>query len=167
MKQFILFLFILASLSAAAQSTSVSPAILTLSKTGTATTVILKPNKPVKITTADGRKLTLFNYQSVGDSAIVAMADTVALQDITSIKGKVKGDFWRKAGGNVLAVGSGALGAASIALGSALTMYGVGTLYYLLAVPAFGVTYAGSKLAGPRRFNTTDKWVLQISSPEK
>ena len=168
MKQFILLVLTLASFSAAAQGTIATLPVLTLSKTGTATTLTLKPNKPVKITTADGRKLTLYNYQAVGDSALVAMTDTVDLKDITSIKGKVKGDFWRKAGGNVLAIGSGTFGAASVAAGSSLMMeYGVGTPFFLLAVPAFGVTYAGLKLAGPRRFNTTNKWALQISSPKK
>lgn len=164
MKQFILLLLTLASFRVAAQSTTANPPVFTLSKTGTATTVTLKPYKPVKIKTADGRKLTIYDFQSVGDSAIVAFADTVSLREITSIKGKVQGDFWRKAGGNVLAVGSGAFGAASVAAGFSLMMYGIGAPYFLLAVPAFSVTYAGTKLAGPRQFNTTNKWTLQIST---
>ena len=164
MKQFILLVLTLASFRVAAQGTTANPPVLTLRKTGTATTLTLRPYKPIKITTEDGRKLTLYNYQSVGDSALVAFSDTVALRDITSIKGKVKGDFWRKAGGNVLAVGSGAYGAAAVALGSVFTMSGAGTPFFLLAVPAFGVTYAGIKIAGPRRFNTTNKWALQIST---
>jgi hypothetical protein len=52
-------------------------------------------------------------------------------------------------------------------LGYAFVMQGAGKSFVLLAVPALGVTYAGVKLAGSKRFNTSDKWVWAASSAKE
>jgi hypothetical protein len=52
-------------------------------------------------------------------------------------------------------------------LGYAFVMQGAGKSFMLLAVPAFGVTYARVKLAGFKRFNTSDKWIWATSSAKE
>lgn len=163
MKQPLLILLTFLSLFATAQVKNLNQTVLTLNKTGASNTVYIKPNKPIKIKTVDDRKFTLYSYSLIGDSAIVTFTDTIALRNITSIKGTVKGNILRKVGGNVLAAGAGAYGSGAVALGLGTMMSGASLPFFLLAMPALGVTYAGIKLAGPRRFNTSAEWNLSVS----
>lgn len=165
MKQLLFVLLALSYFGGAAQNKTFDKPVLLLSKNGASNPreLSIKLNKQIKIKTFDGRKFTFVNYSLVGDSAIAFSTDTLALKDITSIKGTVKGNILRKVGGNVLAAGAGAYGAAAVALGLGTMMAGGGLPFFLLAVPAFGVTYGGTKLAGPRRFDTSEKWTLNIS----
>ncbi|RDV13875.1 hypothetical protein DXT99_17770 [Pontibacter diazotrophicus] len=165
MKQLLFVLLVLSYFCCTAQNRNNDNSVLLLSKNGASNPreLSIKLNKQIEVKMLDGRKLTLTHYSLVGDSAIAFSTDTLALRDITSIKGTVKGNILRKVGGNVLAAGAGAYGAAAVALGLGTMMAGGGLPFFLLAVPAFGITYGGSKLAGPRRFDTSEKWTLNIS----
>lgn len=117
------------------------------------------PNEPIKINTIDGQKLTLYDYSLIGDSAIASVTDTIALRDITSIKGKVKGNAFRKISGVVLFGAGASLAVMYTFVGIAFSIPEA----YLLSVPAIGVAYTGRALAEARRFETTRKWSLSIS----
>jgi hypothetical protein len=136
--------------------------ILLLSKNGETNSKVLsiKSNKPIKIRTSDGQKFSFVHYTMIGDSVIATSTDTIALKEITSLKGTVKGNVLRKIGGGLVAC----TGYYFVIVG-----YLVGTiaLYppaYLLILPSAGVAYAGHYLSGARRFDTTEKWSLSVST---
>ncbi|GAB3204409.1 hypothetical protein ABID22_003324 [Pontibacter aydingkolensis] len=164
MKQLLLVLFIFSYFCCNAQNRNNESSVLLLSKNGTSNPVELelKPNKPIKIKTTDGRKLTLIHYSILGDSVIVSSMDTVALRNIASLKGKVKGNALRKLGGGLVA-GTGYY--------FVMVGYLVGTIAfyppaYLIILPSAGIAYAGHYLSGARHFDTTEKWALSINEVE-
>lgn len=162
MKQLLLILLVLSYFCCNAQNRSSNNSVLLLSKNEASKPVELelKANKPIKVKMTDGRRLTLLNYSIIGDSVIASLTDTVALRDITSIKGKLIGSALRKVGGGLVA-GTGYY--------FVMVGYLVGTiaLYppaYLLILPSAGVAYAGHYISGARHFDTTEKWALSIKS---
>ncbi|MDP2234827.1 MAG: hypothetical protein Q8J88_00210 [Bacteroidales bacterium] len=157
--------------SAVGQTTEFKDLILSVEKkptnSQTSSIVILKfkPGKHLKIKTVDGRKLASTNY-FLQDSATLLMRhfkalsndfDTIALQDIVFIKGKVYGDSDRKLLGGVIALSSLPLGFFPV-----FATAWAGGPVFLVAMPFVGMFGAGVSMTGARRFNTTDKWDVKI-----
>lgn len=105
MKHLMIVLFVFSCFCCTAQNRNNDNSILLLSKNGVSKPVELKikANKPVKVITSDGKELTLVHYSLIGDSVLASSTDTVALRDIASIKGKLKGSAFRKVGGGLVA----------------------------------------------------------------
>ncbi|MFD2512636.1 hypothetical protein ACFSRY_02045 [Pontibacter locisalis] len=164
MKQLLFVLLVFSYFCCTAQSSNNINPVLLLSKNGASYPVELKikGNKPIKVKMADGRKMYLSDYSLIGDSVIATSTDTVALGEIASIKGKLKGSALRKIGGGLVA----GTGYYFVAVG-----YLVGTiaLYppaFLLILPSAGVAYTGHYISGMRHFDTTEKWKLSIAKVE-
>ncbi|MHA6246790.1 hypothetical protein ACXYMU_02550 [Pontibacter sp. CAU 1760] len=161
MKQLLFVMLVLSYCCCTAQNKRVDGSVLLLSKNGASKPIELKikANKPIKIKTSDGKRFTLVDYSVIGDSLLASPTDTVALGEITSIKGKLKGNVVRKVSGGVVA-GAGYY--------FVMVGYLVGTiaLYppaYLLIIPSAGVAYLGHYISGGRSYDTTEKWSLSIS----
>lgn len=127
-------------------------------------TLTIKQHKKLKVKLHHSRNwYTISGYTLVGDSALATLTDTIALRDITSIKGSVKGNVLRKIGDGILFLGGGFYTAAATSLGLAFMMAGGGLPFFLLSIPSLGVYYVGWILLDTRRFNTVEKWALKIS----
>jgi hypothetical protein len=124
-----------------------------------------KPGKRLTLITSEGRKLTSKDYSlhdtsivmKFADDAGIFTSDTILLQDISLIKGRVYGNFTRKIAGVLITVSGLALGFFTMAYG-----HGTGGPWLLVEVPLAGITAAGLSLGGARRFNTPEKWRLKI-----
>ncbi|OKL40268.1 hypothetical protein [Pontibacter flavimaris] len=164
MKQLLLLMLVFSYFCCNAQSKSNERSVLLLSKNGALRTVDLelKPSKPIKIKTTDGKKLTLVDYSILGDSVIASSMDTVALKNIASIKGKVKGNTLRKVGGGLVA----GTGYYFVTVGYVVGILTFHPIALAIMVPSAGVAYAGHYLSGARRFDTTEKWALSINKVE-
>jgi hypothetical protein len=110
-----------------------------------------KPGKRLMLITSEGRKLTSKDY-SFQDSTIVMeyavnagtfTSDTILLQDISVIKGRVYGNFTRKIAGVLLTVSGLALGFFTMAYG-----YGTGGPWLFVEVPLAGISVAGLSMGG-------------------
>lgn len=161
MKQLLAVLLFLSYFCCSAQNMRSDNQVLVLSRNGASKTTELKikANRPIKIKDIDGKKIRLVNYSVIGDTVLASLTDTVAIKDITSIKGKLKGSAFRKLGGGLM-MGTGYY---FVVVG-----YLVGTiaLYppaYLLIIPSAGVAYAGYYISGARHYDTTEKWALSVS----
>jgi hypothetical protein len=138
---------------------------LTNSQTSSIVILKFKPGKVLQIKTVDGRKLVVDNYFLLDNSrllirqykAVSNALDTISLQDIVSIRGKVYGDTGRKMLGGIIAIGSLPLGFFPVFA----TAWGGGPAF-LVAMPFVGMSVAGLSMTGARRFNTTDRWELKI-----
>ncbi|MDP2234829.1 MAG: hypothetical protein Q8J88_00220 [Bacteroidales bacterium] len=127
-----------------------------------------KPGKLLQIKTVDGRKLASTNYLMQDSTTLLIrhnMAptndfDTISLQEITSIKGKVYGDEGRKILGGIIAISATYYGIFPVSV--VATYLGKG-LAFLAAMPFAGISAAGLSMTGSRRFNTTDRWELKIT----
>ncbi len=168
-----IFLLLLAFIinNAVGQTTEYKDLVLSVEKKSTnsqtSSVVILKfkPDESLIIRTLDGRKLVSDKY-FLQDSAILMISqsktaaidiDTIFLQDIASIRGKVYGDTERKLLGGIIAIGSLPLGFFPIFM----TAWGGGPVL-LVAMPFVGMSLAGLSMLGPRKFNTTDRWELKV-----
>lgn len=130
-----------------------------------------KPGKVLQFKTLDGRKLTTNKYFFLDSSklilsqsgTVINQIDTIALQDIISIRGKVYGNIDRKILGSVVALSSIPLGFFSVFFMTmgATTVDGTPPAM-LIAMPFVGMFGAGVSMTGARRFNTTDKWDVKI-----
>jgi hypothetical protein len=124
-----------------------------------------KPGKVLQIKTLDGRKLATTRYFVQDGSTLLVMQykatsnnlDTISLQDIVSIKGKVYGDSDRKLLGGVIALSSLPLGFFPV-----FATAWAGGPVFLVAMPFVGMFGVGVSMTGARRFNTTDKWDVKI-----
>lgn len=164
MKQLLFLLFVLSFFSCTAQNKSVDKPVLLLSKNGVSKPVELeiKAYRPIKVKTSDGRKLTLVDYSVIGDSVIASSTDTVALRDIISIKGKLKGSALRKVGGGLVA----GTGYYFVMVGYMVGIVTFHPIALAIMVPSAGVAYAGHYISGARHFDTTEKWALSITKVE-
>jgi len=163
--------------SAVGQTTEFKDLILSVEKkptnSQTSSIVILKfkPGKVLQIKTLDGRKLTTNKYFLLDSSklilsqygTVINQIDTIALQDIISIRGKVYGNIDRKILGSVVALSSIPLGFFSVFFMTmgATTVDGTPPAM-LIAMPFVGMFGVGVSMTGARRFNTTDKWDVKI-----
>ncbi len=130
-----------------------------------------KPGKVLQFKTLDGRKLTTNKYFLLDSSklilsqygTVINQIDTIALQDIISIRGKVYGNIDRKILGSVVALSSIPLGFFSVFFMTmgATTVDGTPPAM-LIAMPFVGMFGVGVSMTGARRFNTTDKWDVKI-----
>ncbi len=123
-----------------------------------------KPGKVLRIKTLVGRKLVSNKY-FLQDSAIVMIMqskiaptsiDTISLNDIAFIKGKVFGDSERKLLGGLLALSSIPLGVFPM-----LVMIDESNPIFVFGIPLIAACAIGISLTGARKFNTTDKWKLK------
>ncbi|MBS4060050.1 MAG: hypothetical protein KG029_06605 [Bacteroidetes bacterium] len=142
---------------------------LTNSQTSSIVILKFKPGKVLQIKTVDGRKLVVDNYFLLDNSrllirqykAVSNALDTISLQDIASIRGKVYGDTGRKMVGGAILIASYPLG------GKLFYAAMMGGPAFLVAIPFVGIPFVGASIAGismlgPRRFNTTDRWELKV-----
>jgi hypothetical protein len=135
------------------------------SQTSSMVRLQFKPGKILRIKTLDGRKLLTDKYFVQDSSKLLVMQynatnrdlDTISLQDIASIKGKVYGDSDRKLLGGVIALSSLPLGFFPV-----FATAWAGGPVLLVAMPFVGMFGAGVSMTGARRFNTTDKWDVKI-----
>ena len=164
MKQLLILLFVLSFFCCTAQNKSGDKPVFLLSKNGVSKPVEIeiKAYKPIKIKMSDGKKLTLVNYSLIGDSVLVSSSDTVALSDITRIKGKFKGSPFRKIGGGLVA----GTGYYFVAVGYMVGIITFHPVALAIMVPSAGVAYAGHYISGARQFDTTEKWALSITKEE-
>jgi hypothetical protein len=168
-----LLLLLLAFISgnAIGQTTEFKDLVLSVGKkptnSQTSSLVILKfkPEESLRIKTLDGRKLvsdkyfldenTILMIRQTRNEAIVI--DTIFLQDIASIRGKVFGDTDRKLVGGIIAITGVPLGIFPVFI----SVFSGGPAF-LVAMPFVGISIAGISMIGSRRFNTTDRWELKI-----
>jgi hypothetical protein len=162
MKKLLSFLFFLLCFCGNAQNKSFEASALQLTRNDASTPfwITLKKNSRITVRTVDKKKLTFLGYTFMGDSAIASLTDTVALSDITSVKGDVKGNVLRKISGIILLNAGGYFTIFGVVIGAVL----LAPQGYLICVPAVGIGYIGFLLAGPRNFDTSKKWTLNLSS---
>ncbi len=158
--------------NAVGQTTEYKDLVLSVEKkpinNQTTSIVILKfkPGKLLQIKTVDGRRLASTNYSLMDSSTLLirhykALSndfDTIFLQDIASIRGKVYDDTGRKMLGGIMAITGVPLGIFPVFM----TVWNGGPAF-LVAMPFVGISIAGLSMIGPRRFNTTDRWELKIT----
>jgi hypothetical protein len=157
--------------NAVGQTTEYKDLVLSVEKkptnSQTSSIVILKfkPDESLQIRTLDGRKLVSDKY-FLQDSSILMISqskiaaidiDTIFLQDIASIRGKVYGDTERKLLGGIIAISS-----LPLVFFPVFATAWVGGPVFLVAIPFVGTSIAGISMLSPRRFNTTDKWELKV-----
>ncbi|MGV3587932.1 MAG: hypothetical protein ACO1OF_13075 [Adhaeribacter sp.] len=161
MKQILFVLLAFSYFCCNAQKKTSADSVLKLTRNETSKPVELtiKHNKPLKIKTSTGQKLTLNDYSIIGDSAIASSTDTFAVRNVTYIKGMVKGTILRKISGVILKIAGGYFTIVGAVAGSAFML----PQAYLICVPAVGIGYVGHTLAGGRGFDTSEKWTLKIS----
>ncbi|MFD3001272.1 hypothetical protein ACFS7Z_12930 [Pontibacter toksunensis] len=155
MKQLLILLFVLSFFCCTAQNKSFDKPVILLSKNGVSKPVEIeiKAYKPIKIKTSNGKKLTLVDYSVIGDSVLASSTDTVALSDITRIKGKLKGSPFRKISGGLVA----GTGYYFVMVGYVVGIVAFHPIALAIMVPSAGVAYAGHYISGARHFDTTEK----------
>lgn len=124
-------------------------------------TLIFKPGSSLRIKTSDGDRKTALNYSLVDGALLINQEETIPLDQITSIKGRVYRNTERKVFGAFVALGSIPLGFFPVFI----VAYGGGPAL-LVALPFAGMMVGGISLMGARRFNALDKWTLIIVEQE-
>jgi hypothetical protein len=168
----LVFLLAFSINNAIGQTTEYKDLVLSVEKkpinNQTTSIVILKfkPDKVLHVKTVDGRKFASTDYFLVDSSKLLIRHykaasndfDTIFLQDIAFIRGKVFGDTGRKALGGIIAITGVPLGVFPVFI----TVWNGGPAF-LVAMPFVGMSIAGLSMIGPRRFNTIKKWELKIT----
>lgn len=139
--------------------------VLLLSKNGVSKPVEIeiKAYRPIKIKKSNGKKFTLVDYSVIGDSMLASSTDTVALSDITRIKGKFKGSPFRKISGGLVA----GTGYYIVMVGYVVGIVTFHPIALAIMVPSAGVAYSGHHISGARHFDTSEKWNLSIPAKEE
>jgi len=125
--------------------------------------LLFKPGKRITIKTDYGGVLTTRDYHAVDNKNILFnQMDTIGVDEIISVKGRVKGFNARKLAGASMLAGGTAAGYSVIGL-SVWANSGKATPPDISpSFPLFGIAIAGIFVAGPREFNTTKNWNLVI-----
>ena len=120
----------------------------------------LKPNQRLKIKTMRGEVLVAKSY-SLLDSSIVVNKDTIALNEIIMIRGKVFGNADRKIVGAGLVVAAFPL----LYYSAMMAVYTNGSPL-LATLPSASFLIGGISLAGARRFKTANNWTFKITQKQ-
>lgn len=165
-KTYLFFILSIFFLNVVAQSFNSQHLRLGIQKIDANNTKVLffKPNKNLSLRTFDGENFSGKNYLVTADKIIFNQNDTISINEIAYIRGRVKGDGNRKVLGGAIVAGSAFLGFAILGLQSwASQGDGIGPGP---AIPFIGAAVAGVLLLGPRSFDTSKKWELVLIEGE-
>ncbi|HAQ17609.1 MAG TPA: hypothetical protein DCR40_00045 [Prolixibacteraceae bacterium] len=115
-----------------------------------------KPNLRLKIKTIKGEVIVAKSYLLL-DSSIVVNKDTIALNEIIMIRGKVFGNADRKILGAGLAIAAFPL----LYFSALIAVYTSGSPLVATLPPAVFLI-GGISLTGARRFKTANNWTFKI-----
>ena len=142
------------------QSLAVEKLITTTTTNSTSSetvTLVFKPGSNLKIKTSDGMEFYARDYAVVDGALLINQADTLQLDQISRIRGRVYGNEGRKILGLVIAAGSIPAGFFSVFI----LAWG-GWPIVPTAIPFVGMMVGGFRLMGARRFDTEEKWELLV-----
>lgn len=128
-------------------------------------TYVFKEGKTLRITTRDGSKIYSNHYNIYEEFIVFNLVDTVLLEDIQTIKGKVNGNKERKIIGIIITgygIAGGTLGTIVI------QAFQGGSAWMKMAIPFSVMTIGGIKLLGARKFKS-HRWrvvVLPVNEKE-
>lgn len=158
----ILFLF-----PAFSQSTDTSAYVLGVYKPYKNHTQFLgfKPGKQLKIKTRQGALLSSCHYTFSEQMIVLDARDTILLDDIEWIRGKVVGNAGLKAIGIVLTLHSAGVAFIGIPVAALMTGDPLAVASIAAGAAAYGVI--GLKLLGPRKFRSYNQWEVRRMEREE
>jgi len=121
------------------------------------TSFAFKPKLRLKIKMLNGEVIVAKSYSLIDNSIVANALDTIALNDIRMIRGKVFGNADRK----ILGVGL-AVAALPLFYFSALMAVYTGGSPILAILPPAGFLIGGIRLSGARRFKATNNWKFKV-----
>jgi len=121
------------------------------------TSFAFKPKLRLKIKTLNGEVIVAKSYSLLENSIVVNAQDTIALNEITMIRGKVFGNSDRKIFGVGLAVAALPL----LYFSALMAVYTSGSPL-LATLPPAGFLIGGISLAGARKFKSANNWTFKI-----
>jgi hypothetical protein len=124
------------------------------------TVLFFKPGKRLAIKTNEGKKIVAVNYYSVHENYLVMnMNDTIPLENISWIQGKVYGDIGRKTLGIVTA----GLGLGLVFLGAVLTAGTGESQLLIIMLPGVVLGADGVFMTGTRKFSRIKSWTFKTA----
>ena len=124
---------------------------------GHKTSFAFKPKLRLKIKTLKGEVIVAKSYSLLDNSIVVNAQDTIALNEISMIRGKVFGNADRKIFGVGLAVAALPL----LYFSALMAVYTSGSPLLATLAPA-GFLIGGISIAGARRFKSANNWTFKI-----
>jgi hypothetical protein len=122
------------------------------------TSFAFKPKLRLKIKTLKGEVIVAKSYSLLDNSIVANALDTIALNDIRMIRGKVFGNADRK----ILGVGLAAAALPLLYFTALMAVY-TGGSPLLATLPPAGFLFGGISLSGARRFKIANNWTFKIA----
>jgi len=126
--------------------------------------LFFKPDKKLSVRTLYGGNFSGKDYLVTADKIIFNQTDTIPINEIIHVRGRVQGNAGRKFLGGAIVTGSILLGSAVVGLKSwAAQGDPIGPGPYL---PFIGAAAGGVLLMGPRSFDTSQRWKITLIERE-